>query len=63
MKSSLKALFVAALAGTLFGALLRKLASPGAGDVPTLKPASDAEPLLDEPLQQSDLRVAQNSPL
>ena len=63
MKSILKALFVAALAGTFVGALLRRLAAQSPRDVPTLKPVSDSEPLLEEPLQESALHVAQNSPL
>jgi hypothetical protein len=31
-------------------------------DVPELQPVRDAEPLAPEPLQEEDLRVAQNAP-
>jgi hypothetical protein len=63
MKSILKAVILAALAGSLFGALMRKRASQQRRlPVPTLKPLSDAEPHTEEPLKESDLRVAQNSP-
>jgi hypothetical protein len=31
-------------------------------DVPEVQPVQDAEPLAGEPLQQDDLRVAQNAP-
>jgi hypothetical protein len=62
MKSILKTLLVTALAGSLFGALLRKFVSQQPR-VPTVNPVSDAEPNVEEPLQESDLRVAQNSPL
>jgi hypothetical protein len=69
MKSIFKALLVAALAGGLVGALLRKYAAQpmGAGrarnaDVPTVNPVTDADPNVEEPLQDSDLRVAQNAP-
>ena len=72
MKSIFKVLLVTALAGGLFGALLRKLVSQQLRVldsprvprvVPTLNPVSDAEPNVEEPLQESDLHVAQNSPL
>jgi hypothetical protein len=72
MKSILKALFIAALSGVLFDALLRKLAAEAAragerhgipDEVPTLNPVRDAEPTVEEPLQDGDLRVAQNTPL
>jgi len=62
MKVILKALLIAAVAGTFLGALLRKVAQKPR-DVPTLQPVSDAEPLIEEPLRESDLHVAQNSPL
>lgn len=71
MKFLLKALLVSALAGGLVGALLRKLAAQSMdadsrtrvpADVPTLNPVSDADPNVEEPLQDSDLRVAQNAP-
>ena len=54
MKSILKALLVTALAGSLFGALLRKFVSQQPR-VPTVNP--------EETLQELDLRVAQDSPL
>jgi len=53
MKSILKALLVTALAGSLFGALLRKFVSQQPR-VPTVNP---------EEAQELDLRVAQDSPL
>ena len=70
MKFLFKALFVSALAGGLVGSLLRKFAAQpmGAGgtraraDVPTVNPVADANPDVEEPLQDSDLRVAQNAP-
>jgi hypothetical protein len=31
-------------------------------DIPVLQPVRDAEPHADEPLKESDLRVAQNAP-
>jgi hypothetical protein len=70
MKFLFKALLVSALAGTLVGALLRKYASQPMGadggarpdDVPTINPVTDANPNVEEPLQDSDLRVAQNAP-
>jgi hypothetical protein len=70
MKSIIKALLVTALAGGLVGALLRKFASQSMGaagarapdDVPTVNPVSDANPNVEEPLQDSDLHVAQNAP-
>jgi hypothetical protein len=62
MKSILKALLGAAISGAIFGALLRKLAN-GRRNVPTVNPVSDAGPNVEEPLQESDLRVAQNTPL
>lgn len=64
MKSILKAVLVTALAGSLFGAFMRNLRSPQRRrEIPTLDPVTDAEPAADEPLRESDLRVAQNSPL
>jgi hypothetical protein len=68
MKLIFKTFLVAALAGGLVGALLRKYAQPlgaggaRAGDVPTVNPVTDADPNVEEPLQDSDLRVAQNAP-
>jgi len=54
MKSILKTLLVTALAGGLFGALLRKFISEQPR-VPTVNP--------EETLEELDLHVAQNSPL
>jgi len=52
------------------GSLLRKFAAQPMGadgtraraDVPTVNPVADANPDVEEPLQDSDLRVAQNAP-
>jgi len=62
MKTILKALLGAAISGAIFGALLRKLAN-GRRDVPVVNPVSDAGPNIEEPLQERDLHVAQNTPL
>ncbi len=70
MKFLFKALLVSALAGGLVGSLLRKFAAqpmgaggtPAPADVPTVNPVTDANPDVEEPLQDSDLRVAQNAP-
>ena len=70
MKFLFKALLVSALAGGLVGSLLRKFAAQPTGadgtraraDVPTVNPVADANPDVEEPLQDSDLRVAQNAP-
>lgn len=72
MKSILKATLVAAVVAGVFNALLSRLVARQANAVrrrrlaartPTVKPLADAEPYVEEPLQESDLRVAQNSPL
>jgi hypothetical protein len=72
MKSILKAALAAGLAGWLVGAFLKKLVAEKTHalvrnvkpeDVPTVNPVRDAEPNVDEPLQEDELRVAQNSPL
>ena len=71
MKSILKATFAAAVAAGVFGALLGRLVARQAeafhrmriaDDVPTVNPVEDALPTVEEPLQESDLRVAQNAP-
>ena len=62
MKAILKAALFAALSGVLVGALLRRLVAD-AQRIPTLEPVRDAEPNVDEPLEEEDLRVAQNAPL
>jgi hypothetical protein len=69
MKLIFKTFLVAALAGGLVGALLRKYGAQSMGpggarpsDVPTVNPVTDADPNVEEPLQDSDLRVAQNAP-
>ena len=61
MKAILKATLFAALSGVLVGALLKKLLAE-ATRIPTLEPLRDAEPNVDEPLKEEDLRVAQNAP-
>ena len=70
MKDIFKATIAAAVSGWLVGKLLRRLASEQAAklaaipeNVPTVNPVRDAEPTVTEPLQDLDLRVAQNSPL
>jgi len=72
MKSILKATLAAAVAAGVFGALLGRLVARQAeafhrlrvaNGAPTVNPVSDAEPNVEEPLQESDLHVAQNSPL
>lgn len=55
-----------AFLGIAFGAaviyLALKVAEKRANSVPTLRPVEDADPLLPEPLQDADLKVAQNAP-
>ena len=72
MKTILRAAFAGAVAAGVFNALLSRLVARQAeafrrlsvpDEVPTVKPLADAEPTVEEPLQESDLRVAQNSPL
>jgi hypothetical protein len=72
MKSILRATLAAAIAAGVFSALLSRLVAKQAdayrqlrvGDrVPTVHPIADAEPDVEEPLKESDLRVAQNTPL
>jgi len=72
MKSLLKATFAAAVAAGVFNALLGRLIARQAeafhrlrvaDRLPTVKPLADAEPDVEEPLRESDLRVAQNTPL
>ena len=72
MKAILKATLAAAVAAGVFNALLSRSVARQAeafrrnrtvNRVPTLNPIADAEPFVEEPLQESDLRVAQNSPL
>ena len=72
MKSLLKATFAAAVAAGVFNVLLGRLVARQAEAFhrlrvadrrPTVNPVADAEPYVDEPLNESDLRVAQNSPL
>ena len=72
MKSLLKATFFAAVAAGVFNALLGRLVARQAeafhrlrvaDRLPTVNPVADAEPYVEEPLTESDLRVAQNSPL
>jgi len=72
MKAILRATLAAAVAAGVFSALLSRLVAKqaeayrrlGAADrVPTVHPIADAEPDVEEPLDESDLRVAQNTPL
>jgi hypothetical protein len=72
MKSLLKAIFAAAIAAGVFNALLSRLVARQAESFhrlrladrrPAANPVADAEPYVEEPLKESDLRVAQNSPL
>jgi hypothetical protein len=72
MKSLVKAALAGAVAAGVFNALLSRLVAQQAasfrrqrvGDhVPTVNPIADAGPYVEEPLQESDLRVAQNTPL
>jgi hypothetical protein len=72
MKSLFKATLAGAIAAGVFNALLSRLVARQANAfrrrrvanrAPTVNPVADAEPYVEEPLQESDLRVAQNSPL
>jgi hypothetical protein len=72
MKSLVKAALAGAVAAGVFNALLSRLVAQQAasfrrlrvGDhVPTVNPIADAEPEVEEPLQDADLKVAQNAPL
>ncbi|HET9475456.1 MAG TPA: hypothetical protein VFO82_16260 [Steroidobacteraceae bacterium] len=61
----MKTLLKLALAGALAAVLVRWARQWSTGtlaELPTLKPVRDAEPTVAEPLQDEDLRVAQNSP-
>ena len=61
-----KIAMAAAVAGALIIILRKAMAYERAAreeELPTLQPVQDAEPLQDEPLSASQLRVAQNSPL
>ena len=55
-----------ALFGIAFGAaviyLALRVAEKQSRSVPTLRPVEDADPYIPEPLQDADLRVAQNAP-
>ena len=71
MKTILRAILGAAVAASVFSVLLRRVVAQqaeayrrlGAADhVPTVHPIADAEPDVEEPLEESDLRVAQNTP-
>ena len=72
MKAILRATLAAAVAAGVFSALLSRLVAKQAeayrhlreaDRLPTVHPIADAEPDVEEPLDESDLRVAQNSPL
>jgi hypothetical protein len=67
MKTSHK---IVLLAGAVAGAMtirreLRRIRRDAERDqsLPTLRAVEDAEPAMSEPLESSDIRVAQNSPL
>jgi hypothetical protein len=57
----LKVAIAAALIGALAVAIRRKTRS--LDNIPVLQPVRDSEPNIEEPLQDDDLRVAQNAPL
>lgn len=65
MKSILRATLAGAIAAGVFSALLRRQVARQAEAFQRFRttPLTDAEPDVEEPLQESDLRVAQNSPL
>jgi hypothetical protein len=72
MKTILKATLAGAIAAGVFSALLSRLVAQQAeafrreriaDRVPSVNPVADAEPYIEGALQESDLRVAQNSPL
>jgi hypothetical protein len=72
MKSILKATLAGAVAAGVFNLLLGRLVARQAetfrrlrlaDGAPTARPLADAEPYVEEPLQESDLRIAQNAPL
>jgi len=72
MKTILKATLAGAVAAGVFGALLSRLVAQQAeafrrlrvaDGVPNVNRVADAEPYVEGPLQESDLRVAQNAPL
>lgn len=58
----MKALLGIALAAAITYAVLRS-AGRQARALPTLQPVQDADPRRPEPLNEADLKVAQNSPL
>jgi hypothetical protein len=71
MRAIQKIAMLAVLAGAIVKILRTTRATRGThatrdrssiDDVPVLQPVRDAEPNLDEPLQDADLRVAQNAP-
>ena len=71
MKTILRAILGAAVAAGVFSALLSRLAAKQADAyrhlrvadrVPTVHPIADAESHVEEPLEESDLPVAQSAP-
>jgi hypothetical protein len=71
MRAIQKIAMLAVLAGAIVNILRRTRAMRGAhatrdrssiDDIPVLQPVRDAVPNLEEPLQDADLRVAQNAP-
>ena len=61
----MKTLLKLALAGVLAAVFVkwtRQWMADSRDDLPTTIPVRDAEPTVPEPLQEEDLRVAQNSP-
>jgi len=61
----MKILLKLALAGALAAVFVkwtRQWMADSRDELPTANPLRDAEPIVPEPLQEEDLRVAQNSP-
>jgi len=61
----MKTLLKLALAGALAAVLARwgrQWTADALDELPTVNPVRDAEPTAAEPLQEEDLRVAQNTP-
>jgi hypothetical protein len=71
MKFIIRAALAGVISAGIFNALIRRLVAQqaaayrrlGVADLPTVHPIADAEPFVEEPLEESDLRVAQNTPL
>ena len=61
MKTLVKLALVGALAAVLFK-WARQWSADAVDKVPIANPLRDAEPNVEEPLREDDLRIAQNSP-